>query len=152
MLLDLSSTSRQKIKDQILFMKLNASEFMENVHDDQSLKTAIDEDVYSLSQISTAKKYVNEVSTAQLLKNALICWLSNSQLPETIERFQYWQDLMKNEVELKCFDVKDEISKKLQLSSSFGAQMPTREQLKDKSDHIDRLASDNSLPTVEAVT
>ena len=152
MLLDLSSTSRQKIKDQILFMKLNASEFMENVHDDQSLKTASEEDVYSLSQISTAKKYVNEVSTAQLLKNALICWLSNSQLPETIERFQYWQDRMKNEVEWKCFDVKDEISHKLQLSSSFGAQMPTREQLKEKADHIDRLASDNSLPTVEAVT
>ena len=58
---------------------------------------------------------------------------------------------MKNEIEWKCFDVKDEISKKLQLSSSFGAQMPTREQLKEKADHIDRLASDNSLPTVEAV-
>ena len=86
-MLDLSSTNRQQIKDQILFMKLNASEFMENVHDDQSLKTASEEDVYSLSQILTAKKYVNEVSTAQLLKNALICWLSNSQLPETIEQF-----------------------------------------------------------------
>ena len=132
-------------------MKLNASEFMENVHDDKSLQAASEEDVYSLSQIATAKKYVNEVSTARLYKNALMCWLSNSQLPETIERFTYWEDRLKNEVEWKCFDVKDEIGKKLQQNSSFGAQMPTKEQLQEKADQIERLVSDNSLPTVEAV-
>ncbi len=61
---------------------------MESVYDDHSMSTKKEEDVYSLSQILLAKKFINESGSALLLRNALMCWFENSVLPDSTEKYE----------------------------------------------------------------
>lgn len=61
---------------------------METIYDDKSQSCATNEDVYDLDQLKLAKKFINESTTALLLRNALICWIENQNLPDSVEKYE----------------------------------------------------------------
>ena len=68
--------------------KYQANDFMETVFHDTSMANQTKEEVYSLSQLLDAKKFINEGSQALLLRNALICWYEDRPLPDTVEQYE----------------------------------------------------------------
>jgi len=64
---------------------------METVFNDHSMATLCKEDCYSLSQLTDAKKFMNENTTALLLRNALICWFENRPMPDSCEEYERFE-------------------------------------------------------------
>ena len=63
--------------------RYQANDFMESVYNDTSLRGLGNADVYSNYQLELARKFMNETTSALLLRNALICWFENSTLPDS---------------------------------------------------------------------
>ena len=64
---------------------------METVFNDSSMGKLKSGQVYNLSQLVDAKKFVNESSQALLLRNALMCWFENAPLPDTHAEYDRWE-------------------------------------------------------------
>ena len=60
---------------------------METVNNESNLSDANDQ-VYSYYQLENAKKFISDVTTSLLLKQALICWTENCVAPESAEQFE----------------------------------------------------------------
>jgi hypothetical protein len=58
---------------------------METVFNDKTMANLTKEEVYNISQLVDAKKFINESTQALLLRNALISWFENQPLPDDIK-------------------------------------------------------------------
>lgn len=64
---------------------------METVFGDASMAQLTNEDVYSLSQLTDAKKFLAENTMALLLRNAVMCWSENSPLPSNVNTYKDYE-------------------------------------------------------------
>lgn len=119
---------------------------METVFGDTSMASLTNEDVYSLSQLIDAKKFINEGTQALLLRNALICWFENSAMPTDSETYEKFEKNFRQNFFWKQLEQKEELAKKLQMANTFG-QIPTQDQLKEMKLKIDRMVNDQNLAT-----
>jgi hypothetical protein len=86
---------------------------METVFGDTSMASLTNEDVYSLSQIIDAKKFINEGTQALLLRNALICWFENSVMPSDSETYEKFEKNFRQNFFWKQLEQKEDLAKKL---------------------------------------
>ena len=80
-LLDLEPQQRVHAQQFVVQQKYVVQDFMEITGDYNIAKMEAD-DVYTLSQLADAKKFLSETTQNLLLKNAIICWDSNMVLPQ----------------------------------------------------------------------
>ena len=119
---------------------------METVFSDTSMANITNEEVYNFRQLVDAKKFINESTTALLLRNALMCWQENAPLPDNIERYALFDSNFRTTFFWKLMEQKEELTSKLEMMSQFGS-IPTREELDKIQQRIDDLVNNNSLAT-----
>jgi hypothetical protein len=119
---------------------------METVFNDTSMANQTKEDVYNLSQLIDAKKFINESTQALLLRNALICWYENNTLPDNVEDYERFEQNFRQNFFWKQLEQKEELTRKLNTTGTFG-QIPSKEKLQGLKDKIDSLANNQNLST-----
>jgi hypothetical protein len=61
---------------------------METLANDYAIKNMQAEDVYDLGQLKRAKQFIHENTQPLLLKNAIICWVENTVLPDDPDLYE----------------------------------------------------------------
>ena len=122
---------------------------MESVYDDSSMKKNTEDDVYSLHQLGLGKKFINDSTSALLLKNALICWTENSLAPTTKGQYDIFEENFRKNFFWKQLEMKDTIVKKFEQNAATTTNAPTERDLKALKDKIDRMVDDNTLATTD---
>jgi hypothetical protein len=75
-----------------------------------------------------------------------MCWFENSTLPNDIKTYDKFESSFRQNFFWKQMEQKEELTKKLNMMSTFGS-IPTHKELKEMRLKIDDLVNDNSLPT-----
>jgi len=86
---------------------------METVFGDTSMAQLTNEDVYSLSQLNDAKKFLAENTMSLLLRTAVMCWCENSPLPNSIETFRGYEKKFRDNFFWKLLKQKESLQAKL---------------------------------------
>lgn len=122
---------------------------METVFGDTSMAQLTNEDVYSLSQLNDAKKFLAENTMALLLRTAVMCWCENSPLPNSTKTFLTYEKRFRDNFFWKLLKQKESLQAKLGNSGQFG-QVPSKEQIAELKAEIDELDLNCSLATKTA--
>jgi hypothetical protein len=109
---------------------------METVNNESNLSDANDQ-VYSYYQLENAKKFISDVTTSLLLKQALICWTENCVAPESAEQFEKFQRSFRDKFFWKCVEEKEELKRTARAEIQ---NPPTEAQLKEIQGRIQQLS------------
>lgn len=112
-LLEMNYENRQYAQSFIMQAKDQANDFMEIVLD-PSLATMGTDEVYSLYQLTDAKKFLADGTQALLLKNALICWNENQILPDSPDVYAKFEENFRNSFFWKIIEHKENMIVSLQ--------------------------------------
>ena len=113
---------------------------------DPSLATMGTDEVYSLYQLTDAKKFLADGTQALLLKNALICWNENQILPDSPELYAKFEENFRNGFFWKIIEHKENMIVSLQQRGDSSG-IPTKKQLNALKQQIEDLQANYSLAT-----
>lgn len=80
---------------------------------DSSLADMPHDEVYSIHQLTDAKKFLSDGTQALLLKNAIICWNENQVLPESAEIYAKFEANFRNMFFWKIIEFKENMVSQL---------------------------------------
>lgn len=112
---------------------------------DPSLASMGNEDVYSIHQLTDAKKFLADSTQSLLLKFALICWNENQVLPDSAEVYAQYEENFRNMFFWKIVEQKENMIANLSIRGDPG--IPTKKQLAELRRKIDELQANYSLST-----
>jgi len=99
---------------------------METVCQETGLSEMATDAVYDFQQLEKARKYIADNTTALLLKNAVIMWCENSQLPDDTVLYERFERNFRDNYFGKCVEEKEVMKKTVR---SEIPNMPTEEEL-----------------------
>ena len=94
-------------------------DYLEVIHRDS---VDFNEEGLQLGHLKKCKKFLSELIQGKQLKNALICWLSNSTIPLDPKVYQTYLQQYKNDIFWKIMNMKD------QLPSPYNEKLPSKAQ------------------------